>query len=286
MPRDREKINCKDGTQGVHNVLVASAHGARTGVSCGSTRSKKWHNLGSVNLCKNCRNSANKASGRCFRFRTLTSSMRWSNTYVTLACPSLACPLPSGKPKEWCPLPVSPYTSSFHILSDVLLTLTSPRWLCIILIYNTPLDLWSLWRPTPGPNGDQTPSRHSKRILPLFRVPPSYYVARQVRRNQESSKLLILTPHNDTVDDILDAVGLRTHLQFFRWLLPLRRNEIQFHLGYPQTARLSTSKDSKPSPRRTPCIIPIPHTGFQPIAHMLSTTSPKNIYQFWLTQTL
>ena len=36
----------------------------------------------------------------------------------------------------------------------------------------------------------------------------SYYVARQVRRNQESSKLLILTPHNDTVDDILDAVGL------------------------------------------------------------------------------
>ena len=36
----------------------------------------------------------------------------------------------------------------------------------------------------------------------------SYYVARQVRRNQESSKLLILAPHNDTVDDILDAVGL------------------------------------------------------------------------------
>ena len=32
----------------------------------------------------------------------------------------------------------------------------------------------------------------------------SYDVARQVRRNQESSKL----PHNDTVDDILDAVGL------------------------------------------------------------------------------
>ena len=36
----------------------------------------------------------------------------------------------------------------------------------------------------------------------------SYYVARQVRRNQESSKLLILTPHNDTVDDLLDALGL------------------------------------------------------------------------------
>ena len=36
----------------------------------------------------------------------------------------------------------------------------------------------------------------------------SFYVARQVRRNQESSKLLILTPHNDTVEDIIDAVGL------------------------------------------------------------------------------
>ena len=36
----------------------------------------------------------------------------------------------------------------------------------------------------------------------------SFYVARQIRRNQESSKLLILTPHNDTVEDIIDAVGL------------------------------------------------------------------------------
>ena len=62
----------------VHNVLVASAHGARTGVSCGSTKSKKWHSLGSVNLCKNCRNSANKVSGRCFRFLTLTRSMQRS----------------------------------------------------------------------------------------------------------------------------------------------------------------------------------------------------------------
>ena len=38
----------------------------------------------------------------------------------------------------------------------------------------------------------------------------SYYVARQVRCNQESSKLLILTPHNDTVDDILDRYGPST----------------------------------------------------------------------------
>ena len=63
-----------------------------------------------------------------------------SNTYVILACPSLACPLPFGKPKAWYPLPVSPYTSSFPIPSDALLTLTSPRWPCIILIYNTPRD--------------------------------------------------------------------------------------------------------------------------------------------------
>ena len=36
----------------------------------------------------------------------------------------------------------------------------------------------------------------------------SYYVARQVCRNQESSKLLLLTPHNDTVNDLIDALGL------------------------------------------------------------------------------
>ena len=36
----------------------------------------------------------------------------------------------------------------------------------------------------------------------------SYYVAKQVCRNQESSKLLLLTPHNDTVDDLIDAMGL------------------------------------------------------------------------------
>ena len=37
----------------VHRVRVASAQGARTGVSCGSTRSKKRHILGKVSLCKN-----------------------------------------------------------------------------------------------------------------------------------------------------------------------------------------------------------------------------------------
>ena len=64
----------------VHSVRVASAQGARTGVSCGSTRSKKWHSLDKVSLCKNWRKSANNASGRCFRFRTLISSMRWSRS--------------------------------------------------------------------------------------------------------------------------------------------------------------------------------------------------------------
>ena len=64
----------------VHKVRVASAQGARTGVSCGSTRSKKWHILGSVSLCKNWRNRANKASGRCLRLRALISSMRWSRS--------------------------------------------------------------------------------------------------------------------------------------------------------------------------------------------------------------
>ena len=84
--------------------------------------------------------------------------------------------------------------------------------------------------------------------------------------------------------------------QMIRWpqdspsVLPVTlatpRNEIQFHLGYPQTVRPSTSKASKPSLLRTPYTMPIPRTGFQPIAHMLSTISPKNIYLSWLTRTL
>ena len=43
----------------------------------------------------------------------LIEIMGWtfSNISATLACPSLACPLLSEKPKEWYPLPVSPYTS-------------------------------------------------------------------------------------------------------------------------------------------------------------------------------
>ena len=36
--------------------------GARTGVSCGNTRSRKWHILGKVSLWKNWRNRGNNAS--------------------------------------------------------------------------------------------------------------------------------------------------------------------------------------------------------------------------------
>ena len=74
-------------------------------------------------------------------------------------------------------------------------------------------------------------------------------------------------------------------VQFLGCLLPPVSNEIQFHLGYLPTARLSISKDSKPSPPRILCTMPILHTGFQPIALMLSMTSRKSIYQFWPTQT-
>ena len=45
---------------------------------------------------------------------------------VTPPSPSLASPLLFGKQKGWCPRLGSPYISSSHILSDVLLTLTSP----------------------------------------------------------------------------------------------------------------------------------------------------------------
>ena len=70
-----------------------------------------------------------------------------SNTSVVPPCPSRASPLLFGKPKGWCPLQGSPYTSSSHTPSDVLPTLTSPRWLCTTHIYNT-IRLWTnrcLW---------------------------------------------------------------------------------------------------------------------------------------------
>ena len=162
-----------------------------------------------------------------------------SNTSAIPACPFRASPLLFGKPKGWCPLQGSPYTSSSHTPSDVLPTLTSPRWLCITLIYNTPLDKpWPLvimktlsGTATKRPVDIQNVSYHCSGYRLLHwsprlaagsnKLPPddvcnvirvaaalSYYVARQVRRNQESSKLLILTPHNNTVDDLLDALGL------------------------------------------------------------------------------
>ena len=36
----------------------------------------------------------------------------------------------------------------------------------------------------------------------------SFFTARSVRLDNESSKLLLLTPHNDTVYDLQDALGL------------------------------------------------------------------------------
>ena len=157
-----------------------------------------------------------------------------SNTLVTLACLSPVCLPLSGKLRAWCPPRVSLCISSFHILSDVLRTLTSPRWPCIILIFSTlmaklwPLAIMKIRSPTNSqPNSPYycsgyrllhwSPrlSQGSNRLPPddvvtILKVAAtlSFYVARQVRRNQESSKLLILTPHNDTVEDIIDAVGL------------------------------------------------------------------------------
>ena len=63
-----------------------------------------------------------------------------SNTSMISPCPSRASLLLFGKPKGWRQLQESPYTSSSHTPSDVVPTLTSPRWLCTALIYNTPLD--------------------------------------------------------------------------------------------------------------------------------------------------
>ena len=159
---------------------------------------------------------------------------------MTLACLSPVCLPLSGKLRAWCRPRVSLCISSFHILSDVLRTLTSPRWPCIILIFSTPMQTVAFGHyedPLPDQLATKLPtdlqnvpyycsgyrllhwsprlSQGSNRLPPddvvtILKVAAtlSFYVARQVRRNQESSKLLILTPHNDTVEDILDAVGL------------------------------------------------------------------------------
>ena len=64
---------------------------------------------------------------------------------MTLAWLSPVCLPLSGKLRAWCPPRVSLCISSFHILSDVLRTLTSPRWPCIILIFSIPMaKLWPL----------------------------------------------------------------------------------------------------------------------------------------------
>ena len=81
----------------------------------------------------------------------------------------ISCLPTTGKLKGWCQLQGSPYTSSSHTLFDVLPTLTSRRWLCTTLIYNTPLDKpWPLvtMKTSPGTTGDQTPCGHPKCILP------------------------------------------------------------------------------------------------------------------------
>ena len=73
--------------------------------------------------------------------------------------------------------------------------------------------------------------------------------------------------------------GRKSHPQFFRWLSPPLNNAIQFHLGYLRRARHFTNKDSTFSLPQISCTIPIRLTGFQPIVHMLSPISLKNIYQ-------
>ena len=153
----------------------------------------------------------------------------FSNTSVISPSPSRASPLLFGKPKGWCQLQGLPYTSSSHTLSDVLPTLTSPRWLCTTLIYKTPLDKpWPLgimktfslnnWQPSALWTSKMYPTTvlgiafstglpawplGATNFLLMMSVMLSEWLLRCL-----TTKLLILTPHNDTVDDLIDALGL------------------------------------------------------------------------------
>ena len=132
-----------------------------------------------------------------------------SNTSATLACPSPARPLLSGKPKEWCPLPVcqchlTPHPSTFspmscrHLLHPGGHALSSSP-----ILLGTDRGLWSLWRPTPWPSSDQTPRRPSKRILPLFRVPSSRLVSPLVTGEQQTSSRWCRQYHQGGCNSVL-----------------------------------------------------------------------------------
>ncbi len=49
-----------------------------------------------------------------------------------------------------------------------------------------------------------------KTALTIAAAVVSFYTARSVRIDNESSKLLLLTPHNDSVSDLQDTLGLPT----------------------------------------------------------------------------
>ena len=63
------------------------------------------------------------------------------------------------------------------------------------------------WSPRLAPGRNKLSNEDVSNVIRVAAT-LSYYVARQVRRDQQSSKLLLLTPHNDTVDDLVDALGL------------------------------------------------------------------------------
>ena len=60
-------------------------------------------------------------------------------------------------------------------------------------------------KPPKGQNHMDLATRHTALTVAAVL---SYYTARSIRLDNESSKLLLLTPHNDTVSDLQDALGL------------------------------------------------------------------------------
>ena len=67
------------------------------------------------------------------------------------------------------------------------------------------------WSPTlkPGPSNHMDLETR-KTALTIAAAVVSFYTARSVRIDNESSKLLLLTPHNDSVSDLQDTLGLPT----------------------------------------------------------------------------
>ena len=109
---------------------------------------------------------------------------------------------------------------------------------------------WSPSLKTPAARLPAASIRHAIQVTAVI----SYYTARSIRVDNESSKLLLLTPHNDTVKGLVDALGVPTtgdqyppSLYYYYLAMLFKIHLLSSHLasfprhdhmGYPVTTKM------------------------------------------------